>query len=102
MNDLQSIGALLRATLGSLGLDRIDLTMRLMKDWDEIAGPPWAGASNPVVVKDGELIVEATSPGSVRFLRYSIGELIRRLDEQVGDGVVSAVTVRPPPARNLP
>ncbi len=102
MNDLHSIGALLRAALGRMGLDRVDLTLKLIEEWNEVAGSPWAGASNPVVVKDGELVVEATSPGAVRFLRYSVGDLMRRLDERFGEGAVTAVTVRPPPSRNIP
>jgi hypothetical protein len=99
MKDLHSVGALLRSMLGSMGLDRVDLTLALMEEWDEVAGAPWAGASNPVVVKDGELIVEATSPTAVRFLRYSVGDLLRRLDDRFGEGAVNAVTVRPPPSR---
>jgi hypothetical protein len=99
MKDLHSFGALLRTTLSGLGLERIDLTLTLLEEWDEIAGKPWAGASSPVVVKDGELIVEAGSPTAVRFLRYSTGDLLRRLDERFGEGAVRAVTVRPPPAR---
>lgn len=99
MKDLHSVGALLRSMLGTMGLDRVDLTLALMEEWDEVAGAPWAGASNPLVVKDGELIVEATSPTAVRFLRYSVGDLLRRLDDRFGEGAVSAVTVRPPPSR---
>lgn len=99
MKDLHSFGGLLRSVLGSMGLDRIDLTLSLMEEWDEIAGAPWAGASNPLVIKDGELIVEAISPTAVRFLRYAVGDLMRSLDDRFGEGVVSAVTVRPPPAR---
>lgn len=99
VNDLHSIGALLRSALGSMGLERVDLTLSLMRDWDEIAGSPWAGASTPLVVKDGELTVEAASATAVRFLRYSIGDLMRRLDDRFGEGVVIAVTVRPPPTR---
>ncbi len=99
MNDLHSVGALLRSVLGSMGLDRVDLTLTLMEEWEAIAGAPWAGASNPVVVKDGELIVEAASPTAVRFLRYSVGDLLRRLDDRFGEGAVTGVTVRPPPSR---
>ncbi|MDF1596677.1 MAG: DUF721 domain-containing protein [Acidimicrobiia bacterium] len=99
MNDLHSIGALLRSALGAMGLEQVDLTLSLMQDWDEIAGSPWAGASNPLVIKDGVLIVEAASSTAVRFLRYSVGDLMRRLDERFGEGVVNAVTVRPPPTR---
>ncbi|MDH5373257.1 MAG: DUF721 domain-containing protein [Acidimicrobiia bacterium] len=93
------MSSILRSALSALGLERIDLTLTLMSEWDEIAGEPWAGSSNPLVVKDGELTVEAASPTAVRFLRYSTGDLLRRLDERFGEGIVQVVTVRPPPAR---
>lgn len=98
MSDLHSIGALVRSALGALGIERVDVTLTLMEEWNEIAGPPWAGVSTPVVVKGGELIVEAASATTVRFLRYSVGELLRRLDERFGEGVVATITVRPPTA----
>ncbi len=102
VKDLHSMGALLRAALGSMGLDRIELSLTLMEEWDEIAGSPWAGASTPLVVKDGELIAEAGSGAAVRFLRYAVGDLSRRLDERFGEGVINNVVVRPPPARFSP
>ena len=99
MKDLHPVGALLKSILGSMGLERVQLTLTLMEEWDDLAGSPWVGASNPLVVKDGELIVEATSPTAVRFLKYAVGDLMRRLDGRFGEGVIESVTVRPPPSR---
>ena len=99
MKDLHPVGALLKSILGSMGLDRVQLTLTLMEEWDDLAGSPWVGASNPLVVKDGELIVESTSPTTVRFLKYAVGDLMRRLDDRFGEGVIESVTVRPPPSR---
>lgn len=99
MKDLHPVGALLKSILGSMGLERVELTLALMEEWDDIAGSPWVGASNPIVVKDGELIVEATSPTTVRFLKYAVGDLMRRLDDRFGEGVIESVTVRPPPSQ---
>ena len=61
MKDLHPVGALLKSILGSMGLERVELTLTLMEEWDDIAGSPWVGASNPIVVKDGDAAQAASS-----------------------------------------
>lgn len=97
MKDLHSLGALLRSTLGALGLERVEVTLALQNEWEELAGDPWAGASRPMVVRDGELTIEADSASTVRFLRYAIGDLSRKLDERFGEGVINNIVVKAPP-----
>lgn len=82
-----------------MGLERVEVTLALQNEWDELAGSPWAGASRPMVVRDGELTVEADSASTVRYLRYAVGDLSRRLDERFGEGVVNSIVVKAPPAR---
>ena len=49
-------------------------------------GAPWVGISRPVVLRDGELVVEATSGPAAGLLRYAVGDLHRRLDSRLGPG----------------
>ncbi len=90
---LTSVSGPLRDALRRLGLADMDVLLRIMSEWDDLAGPPWAGASSPVFLRDGELTVEATALGAVRMLRYATGELMERLDDFCGPGVVQAVRV---------
>ena len=91
--DLTNVSGPLRAALRRLGLGDMDVLFRLMNEWDEVAGAPWAGASSPVFMKDGELVIEAVALPAVRMLRYATGDLMERLDEFCGPGVVESVRI---------
>ena len=90
---LTSLSGPLREALRRLGLADMDVLWRIMADWDELAGPPWAGASSPVFLRAGELTVEAAALGAVRVLRYATGDLMEKLDEFCGPGVVQTIRV---------
>lgn len=90
---LEPIGAPLRNALRNLGLGEIEVMLTLMENWDDLAGKPWAGASAPAKLHQGELIVRAEEASSVRMLRYATGNLIERLDQALGVGVVTSVKV---------
>lgn len=94
---LTSLTGPLRATLAKLGLTNIDVLFRLMRDWDELTGPPWAGASAPVMLEDGELTVEATTQASVGILRYGTNDLVTKINAAVGHDVIQTARVIGPP-----
>ena len=90
---LTSLNGPLRSALRRLGLTDIDLLLRLAKDWDTLLGAPWAGASSPVMLANKELTVQADTQASVGILRYDISEVIRTVNETVGEGTIEAVRV---------
>ena len=98
-HDLSSLESSLDDMFRRLGLPAPDLLVRLNRDWGDIAGEPWAGRSAPLVIRDGTLVVEASSPSMVAFLRYGQVDLINRIVEQIGPGIVREIEVRPPTRR---
>ncbi|MFQ5967443.1 MAG: DUF721 domain-containing protein [Acidimicrobiia bacterium] len=91
--DLIRLEEALRVTFAKLGLGPVELMVRLNEEWDDVAGEPWIGISRPVVLRGGELLVEADLPSAVRVLSYDTGELLRRLDSRFGPGSVSQIRV---------
>jgi len=94
MSDLQRIGDDLAAVLRRLGLPAVDATQRLIDDWPELAGEPWASRSRPAGLQGGELVVEVADGTSASLLRYQAGDLLRRLEEGLGARLVDAVRIR--------
>jgi hypothetical protein len=87
---------LISRALRNLGIDHLEVIMTLTEEWGNVAPEPWCSHSTPLLLKDGELLVEADSPQAVRLLRYAIGGLLQALDERFGGGVVGSVRVQPP------
>lgn len=97
MSRLESMGGLVAQALKNLGIERLDVMLSLVSDWDKITPEPWCSHATPLLLKGGELLVEATSPQTVSLLRYAVGDLLRSLDERFGVGVVGTVRVQSPP-----
>jgi len=95
----EPLEGLLEGLLHKLGLPPPSVSKSLDEGWDELAGAPWSGQTRPLFIREGELVVEAISPALVGMLRYAIGDLMRRLDEQLGQGVVETVRVVGPNQR---
>jgi hypothetical protein len=92
----EALDSVLSRILANLGLPPPDLLPRLQETWSHLAGPPWAGQSSPVLLRGGELVVESDSPQLVSILRYASGELLRRLDEELGPGRIDTIRVSGP------
>lgn len=86
-------------TLRKLGIAEPALMLDLQTEWAELAGEPWVSKSTPLFVKGGVLVVEATDPGAVAFLRYGVAELEQRLRDRFGGDTLSRVEIRPPQRR---
>ena len=95
----EPLEGLLEGLLHKLGLPAPSVSKSLADGWDEMAGSPWSGQTKPLFIREGELVVEAISPALVGMLRYAIGDLMRRLDDQLGEGVVETVRVVGPNQR---
>jgi Dna[CI] antecedent, DciA len=94
--DLSSFESSLGDVFRKMGLPDPVLMSQLIAEWDELAGSPWVGRSRPVVIKGRTLVVEASAPSMVAFLRYGASQLLTTLSERFGDGVVDQVEVIPP------
>ena len=94
--DLDSFQKSLETTFRKLGLPDPALMSQLVQSWEELAGDPWKGRSKPLVVEGKTLIVEASTPSLVAFLRYGSADLVDRLEERFGAGVIDKIEVRPP------
>ena len=92
----EALDSVLARILGNLGLPPPDLLPHLQQSWADLAGPPWAGQSSPVLLRRGELVVESASPQLVSILRYASGELLRRLDAELGPGRIDTIRVAGP------
>jgi hypothetical protein len=96
MSQPESIESLLESLLGRLGVPAPSTFNQLAQTWKELAGEPWASQSTPLYIRQKELVVEASASGFVSMLRYGVGDLMRRLDETLGAGLVESVRVVPP------
>lgn len=79
-----------------LGLPDPVVMAGISSEWDDLAGAPWAGRSRPLYIRGKTLVVEASSPSMVAFLRYGETSLLDRLEERFGEGVVQKVDIRVP------
>jgi predicted nucleic acid-binding Zn ribbon protein len=64
--------------------------------WPQIVGPELAAHTRPDGLADGELVVSADSTAWATQLRLLAADLVRRLNEELGDGAVRRVHVRGP------
>jgi len=96
MSDLSSFESSVAEVFRKMGLPDPAVMGRIMKDWDRVAGEPWAGRARPVIVKGETLVVEASTPSLVAFLRYATDDLVQSLETLVGKGIIRQIEVRPP------
>lgn len=94
--DMSSFESSLGDVFRKMGLPDPVLMSQLIDEWDELAGTPWVGRSRPVVIKGRTLVVEASAPSMVAFLRYGATQLVETLKTRFGEGVVDQVEVTPP------
>ena len=64
--------------------------------WEEIVGATLAAHTRPGGFTDGELLVIADSTAWATQVRLLVGQLIRRLNTELGQGTVTGVRVRGP------
>ena len=93
-NGPSPIDEVLDRILGDIGLARPVDVAYLVEHWEEVAGPPWAERSQPVHLRDGELVVEASDGAAASLLRYQGAALVARLEDVLGQGLVTSVRVR--------
>lgn len=69
--------------------------------WEEIVGADIATHCQPEKFLDGELTVRADSTTWATQLRYLLPQIERRLAQEVGEGMVTAIHIQGPTSRKM-
>ncbi len=91
---LEPISDAVGTLLQNLGIADPGVSARLVREWLAITGEPWDKATRPVRLRNGELVLEVSSPAEVSVLRYRTGELLAQLDRHLGEGIVEVVRLK--------
>lgn len=94
MSDLQRVGDDLEAVLRRLGLPAPGAVERLVNDWAQVAGEPWAERAVPVGLHRGELVLEVADGATASLLKYQVSGLLERLERALGARLVESVRLR--------
>ncbi|WP_432544801.1 DciA family protein [Kineococcus sp. SYSU DK002] len=94
--DPQTLDATLGRLVGERGWEQPVAVGGAFGRWDVVVGPELAGHCTPESLKDGTLVVRAESTAWATQVRLLTSHLVRRLDEELGHGVVTKVVVRGP------
>jgi predicted nucleic acid-binding Zn ribbon protein len=96
--DPQSLSASVERLVGEHGWADDLAVHGVIARWDLVVGPDVAGHVQPERYADGVLAVRADSTAWATQVRLLAPMLVRRLNEEIGDGTVSRVEVRGPHA----
>jgi predicted nucleic acid-binding Zn ribbon protein len=94
--DPLSLATAVAGLIGDQGWALKAATGSVFGRWAEIVGPDLAAHTKPETLADGELVVTADSTAWATQLRLLAGQLVRRLNVELGDGAVRRVKVRGP------
>lgn len=95
-DDPQPLGAAIEGLIGENGWSQQAAVGSLFGRWAQIVGPELAAHTTPESLADGELTVSADSTAWATQLRLLAAQLVRRLNDELGDGSVRRVSVRGP------
>ena len=96
--DPQLLGPTLGRLMAERGWETDAAVGGVMGRWAAIVGPEVAAHARPLAFDDGELVVGTDSTAWATQIRLLAPTLLARLAEELGAGVVRAVTVRGPSA----
>lgn len=91
--DPQAFGAAIKDLLSDRGWEHKAAVGGVFGDWQRIVGPGLAEHTRPEKLEEGELTVAVDSAAWATQLRLLAGTLVRRLNEELGDGTVRRVKV---------
>lgn len=83
----------LERVIGALGGPGVDAIVTIHSRWDEIVGVEVAELSRPVSIDDGVLRVRVSGAAWASHLRWAEPEIIDRLRDMVGAGVVTSMAI---------
>ncbi|HET6663690.1 MAG TPA: DUF721 domain-containing protein [Acidimicrobiales bacterium] len=88
------IGPALDRVLAGLGSVPADALTTIFDRWSEVAGLPLADHGVPVALDRGVLVVAVGEPAWSTEWRYRQGDVLRRCDELLGEGLITRIDVR--------
>jgi predicted nucleic acid-binding Zn ribbon protein len=94
--DPVAFGTMIRRLVAERGWEETTTAAGVLANWDRLVGPEIADHCRPQSLTDGELVLVAESSAWATQLRLLTRTMTRRLSEQVGEGVVTAIVVRGP------
>lgn len=80
--------------LAGLGAPSVEAVVAITSRWAELVGTEVAPYARPVSVENERLVVVVDNPAWASHFRWSEPELVRRIAELVGEGVVRRVVTR--------
>lgn len=95
-DDLEPFADSVNEVFARLGLPDPVIMAKITGEWETLAGKPWVGRSKPLFVRGTTLVVEASAPSMVAFLRYGEATLVDNLEKRFGRGVIDSVEVLAP------
>jgi predicted nucleic acid-binding Zn ribbon protein len=93
-DDPRPVGSNLDRIVRRFGGASVNSLDQVFSHWDEVVGPAVAAHARPLSLRDGVLAVAVDSPAWATQLRLLGNELLGRLSEAAGTGVVTALDVR--------
>ncbi|MBB2912738.1 putative nucleic acid-binding Zn ribbon protein [Streptosporangium becharense] len=94
--DPQLLGRAITDLLAARGWEQPVAVGGVFGRWHQIVGPDMAAHTRPESFADGEVVVVADSTAWATQVRLLAKTLVRRLNEELGDGTVRLVKVRGP------
>lgn len=94
--DPELVGAAVDELLTERGWDARATVAALFGRWDQLVGPQVAEHCQPKSYEDGRLLLTADSTAWATHLRALVPDLMHRLGEELGPGVVSEVRISGP------
>ncbi|MEU6731330.1 DciA family protein [Nonomuraea wenchangensis] len=94
--DPQLFGRAIADLLADRGWERSAAVGGVFGRWPEIVGPDLAAHTKPDSFEDGEVLILADSTAWATQVRLLARTLVRRLNEELGEGTVTKVKVRGP------
>lgn len=95
-SDPQLFGRAISELLSTRGWERPAAVGGVFGRWPEIVGTDLAAHTRPESFEDGEVLISADSTAWATQVRLLARTLIRRLNEELGEGTVKKVKVRGP------
>jgi predicted nucleic acid-binding Zn ribbon protein len=94
--DPRPFGAAIRDLLADRGWEQQAAIGGVFGNWTHIVGREVAEHTTPTAFEDGEVVIAADSPTWATQVRTLAPILVRRLNEELGDGTVKRVKVQGP------
>ncbi len=93
MTDLERVGDGLDRVLRRLGMPVVPDLARLVDGWAVLAGEPWASRTDPVGLRDGELLVAVQDGADATLLKYQVEALLKRLEKGLEGRLIGSVRI---------